>query len=73
MIMIIYTREPDPMVAGRLSIGDYKRPLPKCLVNCPYLFVQKIDKFCRLLIGVEVVHRGDDSPNICNMACLMIG
>ena len=32
------SREPDPMVAGRLSIKDYKRPLRKGLVNCPYHF-----------------------------------
>jgi len=25
---------PDPIVAGRLSIGDYKRPLRKGLVQC---------------------------------------
>ena len=33
--------------AGRLSIGDYKRPLRKGLVNCPG------DRFCRFLNGVK--------------------
>ena len=36
-------------------------------------FVQRIDRFCRLLIGVEVVHRGDASPNIRNVVRLVIG
>ena len=28
------------------------------------IFVQRIDRFCRLLIGVEVAHRGDDLSNV---------
>ena len=37
------------------------------------LFVQRIDRFCRLLNGLEVVHRSDDSPNIHNMVRLVMG
>ena len=48
------------MVARHLSIGDYKRPLWKGLVNCPYHSRPENRRFCRLLIGVEVAHRGDD-------------
>ena len=49
-----------------LSIGDLKCPLTKGIVNCLYLFVQRIDRLriSQLLIGVELVYRDDDHSTI---------
>ena len=56
--------------AGRLSIGDYKRPAAKGSgqLPIPFLFC-KIDRFCRLLIGVNQLLRCEKKPLI-SVDCL---
>ena len=56
--------------AGRLSIEDYKRPAAKGSgqLPIPFLFC-KIDRFCRLLIGVNQLLRCEKKPLI-SVDCL---
>ena len=46
----------DPFFAGYLSIGDYKQPLRKVLVNCLYFFLE----IRQSLSIVNWCHGGDD-------------